>query len=108
MANKLFVGGLSWDTTDASLNEFFSKAGTVISANVITDKFTGKSRGFGFVEMSSDEESEKAKSELNGQSLDSRAISVNDAKPPEQRDNNFQRNFDRRDSRGGGDRRRSY
>ena len=104
MAKKLFVGGLSWDTTDASLNELFAQAGTVISANTITDKLTGKSRGFGFVEMSTDEEADKAKQELNGKALDGRNISVNDAKPPEQRDNS-QRSFDRGDNRGG---RRSY
>lgn len=105
MAKKLFVGGLSWDTTDSSLADFFSKAGTVVSAIVITDKFTGKSRGFGFVEMSSDEEAEKAKTELNGQSLDSRAISINDAKPPAENDSH--RSFTRSDSRGQ-DRRRNY
>lgn len=97
MAKKLFVGGLSWDTTDASLNEFFSQAGTVASASVITDKFTGKSRGFGFVEMATDEEAENAKNQLNGQSLDGRAIAVNDARPQEARDNNFPRKFERRD-----------
>ena len=85
MANKLFVGGLSWDTTDDSLRTFFSQAGTVASASVISDKFTGRSRGFGFVEMSTDEEAEKAKTELNGKELDGRAIAVNDARPQEQR-----------------------
>lgn len=101
MAKKLFVGGLSWDTTDATLKQFFSQAGTVISANVITDKFTGRSRGFGFVEMSSDEEAEKAKSELNGQSLDDRNITVNEAKPQESNDSR-PRSFDRRDNSRGG------
>ena len=85
MANKLFVGGLSWDTTDDSLRTFFSQAGAVASASVISDKFTGRSRGFGFVEMSTDEEAEKAKTELNGKELDGRAIAVNDARPQEQR-----------------------
>lgn len=89
MANKLFVGGLSWDTTDQSLNEFFAQAGTVVSASVITDKFTGRSRGFGFVEMSTDEEAEKAKVELNGKQLDGRTIAVNDAKPQEPRSGGF-------------------
>ena len=114
MAQKLFVGGLSWDTTDASLSQFFSQAGTVVSASVITDKYTGKSRGFGFVEMSSDEETEKAK-QLNGQSLDGRAIAVNEARPRERQDNNYSRSFDSRggggrdrDSRGGRDSRRRY
>ncbi|HBL51638.1 MAG: RNA-binding protein [Candidatus Blackburnbacteria bacterium RIFCSPHIGHO2_02_FULL_39_13] len=89
MAKKLFVGGLSWGTTDAQLNEFFAQIGPVASASVVTDKFSGKSRGFGFVEMASDEDAEKAKTELNGKELDSRAISVNDARPQEPRDNNF-------------------
>ena len=80
MAVKLFVGGLSWDTTDDSLKNFFASAGTVVSANVIKDKYTGRSRGFGFVEMSTDAEAEEAK-KLNGQALDSRNISVNDARP---------------------------
>lgn len=98
MAKKLFVGGLSWETTDAKLSEFFSQAGTVSSANVITDKFTGKSRGFGFVEMSTDEESDQAKEKLNGQTLDGRTISVNDARPQPPRDNSFSGGFERRDT----------
>jgi len=81
MAAKLFVGSLSWDTTDASLHDFFASAGTVVSATVIMDKYTGKSRGFGFVEMSSDEEAKKAIETLNGQTLDNRQIVVNEAKP---------------------------
>jgi RNA recognition motif-containing protein len=84
-AVKLFVGGLSWDTTDDSLKDLFAKAGTVISANVIKDKYTGRSRGFGFVEMSSDKEAEEAK-KLNGQPLDGRNISVNDARPQASRE----------------------
>lgn len=112
MAKKLFVGGLSWDTTDASLNNFFSQVGQVLSATVITDKFTGKSRGFGFVEMS-DEDADKAMQELNGQTLDGRAIAVNEAKPQQPRENNFSRGFNnnnsRRDNRGGRrDNRRPY
>lgn len=86
MANKLFVGGLSWDTKDDSLRDFFAKVGTVVSASVVNDKFSGKSRGFGFVEMSTDEEAEKAKKELNGQELDGRKIAVNDARPQAPRD----------------------
>jgi cold-inducible RNA-binding protein len=81
MAAKLFVGSLSWDTTDASLHDFFASAGTVVTATVIMDKYTGKSRGFGFVEMSSDEEAKKAIETLNGQTLDNRQIVVNEAKP---------------------------
>lgn len=101
MAQKLFIGGLSWDTTDATLRDFFAQAGQVISATVITDKFTGKSRGFGFVEMSTQEESDKAKLELNGKALDGRNIAVNDARPLEPRNNNFGGDFNRGNDRGG-------
>lgn len=87
MAAKLFVGSLSWDTTNDSLKNFFSAAGTVVSATVLTDKFTGKSRGFGFVEMSTDEEAQKAIAMFNGQQLDGRAIVVNEARPMEPREN---------------------
>ena len=87
MANKkLFVGGLSWDTTDATLGAFFAQAGSVVSANVIIDRYSGKSKGFGFVEMSSEDEAAKAQQELNGQSLDGRAIAVSEALPPKPRD----------------------
>lgn len=111
MAMKLFVGGLSWDTTDESLRTFFSGAGTVVSASVVMDRFSGRSRGFGFVEMSNDEEAKKAISTLNGQTLDGRTIVVNEARPQAPRSdrprNDFQRGggpnrrFDNRDSRGG-------
>lgn len=89
MAAKLFIGSLSWDTTDNSLREFFATAGTVVSASVIMDKYTNKSRGFGFVEMSSDAEAAEAITKLNGQTLDGRAIVVNEAKPQAPRDNSF-------------------
>ncbi|MDP3724531.1 MAG: RNA-binding protein [bacterium] len=85
MAKKLFVGSLSWNTTDQTLRDFFAQAGTVASATVITDRMSGKSRGFGFVEMSNDEEAEKAK-ELNGKPLDGRNIFVNEARPMQPRD----------------------
>lgn len=87
MTKKLFVGGISWDTTEASLTDFFSKAGKVISATIIMDRYTGKSKGFGFVEMSTEEEAEKAKNELNGQNLDGRTIAVSEARPQQPRDN---------------------
>lgn len=86
MTKKLFVGGLSWDTTDASLSDFFKQAGTVISAAVIMDRYSGKSKGFGFVEMSTEEEAEQAKQKLNGQNLDGRAITVSEARPQQPRD----------------------
>lgn len=78
---KLFVGGLSYDTTDESLREFFSQAGNVESAAVIKDRMSGRSKGFGFVEMASEDEADKAINTLNGQSLDGREISVNVARP---------------------------
>lgn len=87
MATKLFVGSLAWATTDDSLQAFFSQAGTVTSARVITDRATGRSKGFGFVEMSTDEEAQKAVAELNGKDLDGRTIVVNEARPMEPRDN---------------------
>lgn len=86
MGNKLFVGSLSWDTTDDSLRTLFATVGSVVSARVITDKFSGRSRGFGFVEMATPEEAEKALNELNGKDLDGRAINVSEAKPQENRD----------------------
>ena len=89
MAKKLFVGSLSWDTTDQTLNNFFAQAGTVVSATVIMDRYTGRSKGFGFVEMATEEEAEKAKQQLNGQVLDGRTIAVSDARPPQPRNNNF-------------------
>lgn len=84
---KLFVGGISWDTTEDTLKNHFAQAGTVVSAQIITDKFTGKSRGFGFVEMSSDEEAQKAIADLNGSQLDGRSLVVNEAKPMTPREN---------------------
>ena len=85
MATKLFVGSLAWATTDDGLKEFFSKVGKVESANVIVDRETNRSKGFGFVEMSSDEEAKKAVEELNGKDLDGRPIVVNEARPRTER-----------------------
>jgi len=85
MAKKLYVGGLSYDTTDATLKETFAQAGTVESATIIMDKMSGRSKGFGFVEMSSDAEAEKAIEILNGKELDGRTITVNEARPMEPR-----------------------
>jgi RNA recognition motif-containing protein len=85
MATKLFIGSLAWATNDDSLKEFFSSAGTVVSANVIMDRETNRSKGFGFVEMSSDEEAKAAVEQLNGKDLDGRAIVVNEARPREER-----------------------
>ncbi|HLG28549.1 MAG TPA: RNA-binding protein, partial [Paenisporosarcina sp.] len=103
MAKKLFVGNLSWGTNDASLQALFATIGTIASAQVITDRYTGRSRGFGFVEMSSDEEADRAVAELNGKDLDGRQITVNEARPREDRGGNGGGGGGyNRDSRGGG------
>lgn len=81
MAQKLYVGGIAFSTTSEGLREFFGQAGTVVSANVITDQFSGQSRGFGFVEMESAEQATKAASTLNGRELDGRTLKVEIAKP---------------------------
>jgi RNA recognition motif-containing protein len=86
MGNKLYVGGLPYSVTDGRLQEIFAAHGTVESAKVITDKFTGQSRGFGFVEMGSGAEAQKAIQALNGTQLDGRSLVVNEAKPTERRD----------------------
>lgn len=85
MENKLYVGSLSYDTTEDSLKEFFSAAGTVSSATIIIDKMSGRSKGFGFVEMSSEDEVQKAIETLNGKELDGRTIVVDKAKPMQKR-----------------------
>jgi RNA recognition motif-containing protein len=81
MGTKLYVGGLPYSVTDGRLQEVFAAHGTVESANVIADKFTGQSRGFGFVEMSSASEAQSAITALNGTDLDGRTLTVNEAKP---------------------------
>jgi len=87
MGTKLYVGGLPYSVTEGRLQELFSAHGTVESANVIADKFTGQSRGFGFVEMSSGSEAQSAISALNGTQLEGRTLTVNEAKPMARRDN---------------------
>lgn len=81
MANKLFVGSLAWATTDDSLKDFFATAGTVVSAVVIKDRETNRSKGFGFVEMSTDDEAKAAIDQLNNKELDGRPIVVSEARP---------------------------
>ena len=85
MGKKLYVGGLPWKVTDEDLSQAFSEAGTVESASVITDKMTGRSRGFGFVEMSSDEEAQKAIEMWDGKDMEGRTLAVNEAKPKVER-----------------------
>ena len=89
MSKKLFVGGLSWGTTDDGLREAFERFGTVIEAKVITDRDTGRSRGFGFVTFEADGDATNAMSEMDGSELDGRQVRVNEAQ-------------DRRDGGGGG------
>jgi RNA recognition motif-containing protein len=81
MASKLYIGGLSYSTTSDGLREFFSQSGNVLSATVITDRFSGQSRGFGFVEMAAAEEAQNAISQLNGRELDGRRITVELSNP---------------------------
>ena len=86
MGNKLYVGGLPYSVTEARLQEIFAAHGTVESAKVIKDKFTGQSRGFGFVDMGSGGEAQRAIQALNGTDMDGRTLTVNEAKPMERRD----------------------
>ena len=86
MGNKLYVGGLPYSVTEGQLQEIFAAHGTVESAKVITDKFTGQSRGFGFVDMGSGGEAQRAIQALNGTELGGRTLTVNEARPMERRD----------------------
>ena len=99
MNNKLYVGGLPYSTTEGQLQEIFAAHGTVESARVITDRITGQSRGFGFVEMNSGGEAQKAIDGLNGTQLDGRTLMVNEAKPMAKRDNGGGGRGDRSGSR---------
>lgn len=89
MATKLYVGSLSYAVDDSKLKDFFSSAGEVVSAAVITDKFSGQSKGFGFVEMSSEAEAKEAIKQFNEKELDGRRITVNEARPKEDRPSGF-------------------
>jgi RNA recognition motif-containing protein len=82
---KLYVGNLSFNTTNQDLNELFGAIGTVESSNIIEDRETGRSRGFGFVEMANQADGEKAIAELNGKEVDGRELKVNEAKPQSDR-----------------------
>ena len=98
MAKRIYVGGLAYATSDQELQDLFAKSGTVTSASVVTDKYTGQSKGFGFVDMENDNEAEAAIRTLNGTTLGGRTLTVNEAKPREDRPRN---NFG---GGGGGDR----
>lgn len=97
MNSKLYVGNLPYSTTDASLGDLFAQVGTVTSASVITDKMSGRSKGFGFVEMSTPEEAASAIEKFHGQDYEGRAMTVSEARPKEDRP---QRSFGG-DDRGG-------
>jgi RNA recognition motif-containing protein len=97
MAKKLYVGSLSYDTTDESLKNLFAQYGEIASAMIIMDKMSGRSKGFGFVEMSSDEDAQKAIDALNGTEFEGRKIIVNEARPMEERP---RRDFNRGGGRG--------
>jgi RNA recognition motif-containing protein len=99
MSTKLYVGNISFNTSNQDLIDLFSAAGTVSSANIIEDRETGRSRGFGFVEMSSPAEAQEAIATLNGKEVDGRALKVNEAKP---------QNNDRGGRGGGGGGRGNY
>ena len=85
MSNKLFVGNLSFETTENDLQDAFAAHGTVVEANLMTDRVTGRPRGFGFITMGTAEEAQKAIAALNGSQLGGRALTVNVAKPREER-----------------------
>lgn len=84
MGNKLYVGNLSYEVNDGSLQELFAPHGTVRSAKVITDRDSGRSKGFGFVEMGSDQEAQAAIAAMNGKAVDGRNLTVNEARPKEE------------------------
>lgn len=96
MAKKLYVGGLPYATSEEALKAHFSQAGTAESANIITDRMSGRSKGFGFVEMSTEEEAQKAVAMFHGKEYEGRTLTVNEARPLEERP---KKSFD------GGDRR---
>ncbi len=85
MSSKLYVGGLPYKTNDGEMQQLFAQAGSVTSSRVIIDKMTGRSRGFGFIEMASDEDAQKAISMFNGQEYEGRKLIVNEARPMEDR-----------------------
>lgn len=85
MATKLYVGNLSYETQSSDLREHFSQFGTVQSADIVTDRDTGRSRGFGFVEMSTEEEAQAAQNGMDGKEVDGRTLKVNESRPRENR-----------------------
>ena len=106
MNTKLFVGNLSFNTTENDLQDAFAAHGTVTEANLVMDRMSGRPRGFGFVTMSTEEEAQKAISALNGASIDGRAVTVNVARPKEEGSGGGRREFG--GGRGGGGRGNRY
>lgn len=104
MAKKLYVGGLPYSSTDASLRDAFAQAGNVTSATIIMDKMTGRSKGFGFVEMATDEEAQAAIAMWDGKEFEGRTLRVNEARPMEQRPRGSFNRGSGRDFGGGGGR----
>ncbi|OHA83911.1 MAG: RNA-binding protein [Candidatus Yonathbacteria bacterium RIFOXYC1_FULL_52_10] len=85
MANRLYIGGIPYQTTENELRDAFAQAGSVVSSSIIMDKMTGRSKGFGFVEMSTDEEAQAAIAAWNGKDFQGRTLTVNEARPMEDR-----------------------
>ena len=104
MSTKLYVGNLSFNTSNEDLQQLFGEAGTVESVNIIEDRDTGRSRGFGFVEMSSAEEVKTAIEQFNGKEIDGRSLTVNEARPREERSGGGNRGGGRGGYGGGGNR----
>lgn len=100
MSKKLYVGNLPYSTTNDQLKKLFEQTGVVESVNIIMDKFSGRSKGFGFIEMSTEEEAQEAIKKFNGYQLDERAMVVNEARPMEERRSvgGGNRNFNRRNN----------
>lgn len=105
---KLYVGNLSFNTSNQDLNDLFGEVGTVTSANIIEDRETGRSRGFGFVEMASEDEGQNAIAQLNGKEVDGRSLKVNEAKPQGDRNGGGGRGGNRGGYGGGGGRSGGY
>jgi cold-inducible RNA-binding protein len=102
MGTRLYIGNLSFQTTDAALQQHFGQAGSVTSVDLIMDKFTGRSRGFAFIEMGAEADAQKAIEMFHGKDLDGRVITVNEARPREERPSGGGGGGGRREHRGGG------
>jgi RNA recognition motif-containing protein len=105
MTRKLYVGNLPYSVNEDNLRELFAQAGEIASVNIITDRDTGRSKGFGFVEMATEEEAQEAIKRFNGYTIDNRPLTVNEARPREERPAGGGRRFD--DRRGSGPRNRN-